>query len=96
MAHARLSIMRCCHDGFRIAEEDLQIRGAGEFAGTKQAGGSDLWIADLVRDIDIYRQARTAAQELLATDPALRSAPNASLRRALEGQPSTRAILLSS
>lgn len=93
---ARLTILTESSDGFRIAEEDLRIRGAGEFAGTKQAGGNDLWIADLVRDIDIYRQAKVVAQELIAADPALKSKANAALRAALEGQPSTRAILLSS
>ena len=92
----RLTILTESTDGFRIAEEDLQIRGAGEFAGTKQAGGNDLWIADLVRDIDVYRQAKSAAIELLAADPALKDKENAPLRKALERQPSTRAILLSS
>jgi ATP-dependent DNA helicase RecG len=92
----RLEILTDSTDGFRIAEEDLRIRGAGEFAGTAQSGAADLWIADLVRDIDVYRAAKTVAQELLAGDPQLRSPEHAGLRAALERQPSTRALVLSS
>jgi len=49
----RLDILTGSTDGFFIAEADLRLRGAGEFAGTVQSGAADLWIADLVRDIDI-------------------------------------------
>ncbi|MGC2243942.1 MAG: ATP-dependent DNA helicase RecG, partial [Candidatus Aquilonibacter sp.] len=57
----RLGILTGSTDGFAIAEEDLRLRGAGEFAGTVQSGAADLWIADLVRDIDIYRAAKEQA-----------------------------------
>ncbi|HET9030644.1 MAG TPA: ATP-dependent DNA helicase RecG [Candidatus Aquilonibacter sp.] len=92
----RLEILTESTDGFRIAEEDLRIRGAGEFAGTAQSGAADLWIADLVRDIDVYRAAKATAQQLLSEDPALKAPAHAGLRAALERQPSTRALVLSS
>jgi len=92
----RLEILTESTDGFRIAEEDLRIRGAGEFAGTAQSGAADLWIADLVRDIDVYRAAKRVAESLLANDPGLRKPEHAGLRAALERQPTTRALVLSS
>ncbi len=92
----RLEILTESTDGFHIAEEDLRIRGAGEFAGTAQSGAADLWIADLVRDIDVYRAAKRVAQSLLANDPELRKPEHAGLRAALERQPTTRALVLSS
>ncbi len=92
----RLEILTDSTDGFRIAEEDLRIRGAGEFAGTAQSGAADLWIADLVRDIDVYRAAKRVAESLLANDPGLRKPEHAGLRAALERQPTTRALVLSS
>ncbi len=92
----RLAILTGSTDGFAIAEEDLRLRGAGEFAGTAQSGVADLWIADLVRDIDIYRAAKEEAGKIVAADPALQAPEHAGLRRALEGAPSTRALVLSS
>ncbi len=67
-AKKRLKIMVETHDGFRIAEEDLAIRGPGEFLGTRQAGHPDFKIADLSRDFDILTLARKAAFELIEKD----------------------------
>ena len=92
----RLSILTDSTDGFAIAEADLRIRGAGEFAGTVQSGAADLWVADLVRDIDIYREAKEQAQRIISGDPTLRRPEHAALRAALERGPSTRALVLSS
>ncbi|HTX56576.1 MAG TPA: ATP-dependent DNA helicase RecG [Candidatus Acidoferrales bacterium] len=92
----RLDILTGSTDGFQIAEEDLRIRGAGEFAGTVQSGAADLWIADLVRDIEVYRAAKAQAERIIAADPALHRAEHAALRAALERAPSTRALVLSS
>lgn len=92
----RLEILTQSTDGFRIADEDLRLRGPGEFAGTAQSGAAELRLGDLVRDIEIYRAARAAAESIVASDPGLRSAENAGLRAVLEAQPSTRATLLSS
>jgi ATP-dependent DNA helicase RecG len=92
----RLSILTESTDGFKIADADLKIRGAGEFAGTVQSGAADLWIADLVRDIAVYRAAKTQAERIVAADPALERPEHAGLRAALERGPSTRALVLSS
>ncbi|HET7813372.1 MAG TPA: ATP-dependent DNA helicase RecG [Candidatus Baltobacteraceae bacterium] len=91
-----LTVLTDSTDGFAIAEEDLRLRGPGEFAGTVQAGDSGFRIADLVRDIDVYRRAKAAAQAIVAEDAHLRRAEHAGLRAMLEAQPSARAILLSS
>lgn len=92
----RLSILTRSTDGFAIAEEDLHLRGPGEFAGTAQAGGNDLRLADLVADIDIYQAAKSAAETVVALDPQLKRPEHGGLRAILERQPSTRALLLSS
>ena len=92
----RLGILTDSTDGFRIAEEDLRIRGAGEFAGTAQSGAADLWIADLVLDIDVYREAKGEAERIVSVDPELRAPEHAGLREMLARQPSTRALVLSS
>ncbi|MGB6987293.1 MAG: ATP-dependent DNA helicase RecG, partial [Candidatus Aquilonibacter sp.] len=92
----RLAVLTESTDGFKIAEADLHMRGAGEFAGTVQSGAADLWIADLVRDFDIYRAAKAQAEKIVAADPALRRPEHAALRAALERAPSTRALVLSS
>ena len=92
----RLSILTESTDGFVIAEEDLRLRGPGEFAGTQQAGKLEFHIADLVRDIAVYRTAKSAAEAIVAGDPALEQPAHAGLRRLIEGEPSARAMLLSS
>ena len=58
---ARLDIMTQTNDGFVIAEKDLQIRGPGEFLGTRQSGLPDMIIADIVGDAQILEQARSEA-----------------------------------
>ncbi len=58
---ARLNIMTQTNDGFVIAEKDLQIRGPGEFLGTRQSGLPDMIIADIVNDAKILEQARCEA-----------------------------------
>jgi len=67
----RLEAMCATHSGFDIAEEDLKLRGPGEFHGVRQAGLSDLRAADLVRDVRILDQARRDALEILERDPRL-------------------------
>ncbi len=92
----RLEILTRSTDGFEIAEEDLRLRGPGELAGTAQSGSGDLRLADLVRDFDIYRAAKDAAERIVSGDPQLAAAEHAGLRALLERQPSTRALLFSS
>ena len=76
----RLQAMVDTEDGFRIAEMDLRLRGAGDFFGTKQSGLADFRIADLGRDVDVLLQAREAALKLTAEDEGLTSDRNAVLR----------------
>ncbi|MCE1226466.1 MAG: ATP-dependent DNA helicase RecG [Geobacteraceae bacterium] len=67
----RLRVMEATTDGFRIAEADLEIRGPGDFLGTRQSGMPDFRVASILRDGVILEQARTAALELLEHDPGL-------------------------
>lgn len=69
-AHERIRILERTMDGFEIAEEDLRIRGAGEYMGTRQSGLNDLKVARLT-DLDIMRMARQEAYRLLDADPEL-------------------------
>ena len=70
-ARRRLDVMVQTNDGFRIAEEDLGIRGPGEFLGTRQAGLPGLKNADLIRDAAILGTARREASDLIAHDEGL-------------------------
>ncbi|MFA5354943.1 MAG: ATP-dependent DNA helicase RecG [Thermodesulfovibrionales bacterium] len=74
-AQRRLEVMVETTDGFRIAEEDLEIRGPGEFFGTRQSGLPDLKAANLVRDARLVEIARKDAFSLLEQDPGLGSHP---------------------
>ncbi len=68
---ARLNIMRHTTDGFKIAEEDLKIRGPGEILGTKQTGGLQFRIADLKRDAEWIPVAKEWAAKMVAHHPDL-------------------------
>jgi len=81
-ARRRLNIMAKSNDGFRIAEEDLKIRGPGEFFGTRQSGLPDLKIANIVRDAMLLNAARREAFNLIERDPDLKGFPQ--LRKSLE------------
>ena len=81
---ARMEVMTDTQDGFKIAEEDLRLRGPGEFYGTRQSGMPELYIADIVRDMDILMETRQTAFDLVEADPHLRQPENQPLRRALE------------
>ena len=69
--HARLSIMRDTEDGFRIAEEDLKLRGEGELLGTRQSGTPGFRIASLEAHADLLEIARKDAAYLIERDPEL-------------------------
>lgn len=67
----RLSAMRDTNDGFKIAEIDLELRGPGDFLGTRQSGLPEFHLANVVEDQHILKQARKAAFDLIEKDPDL-------------------------
>lgn len=81
--HARLSIMRETEDGFRIAEEDLKLRGEGELLGTRQSGTPGFRIASLEAHADLLEIARKDAAYLIERDPELTSERGAAIRTLL-------------
>jgi ATP-dependent DNA helicase RecG len=80
----RLSVMEHSNDGFVIAEKDLEIRGPGEFLGTRQSGLPELAVANLARDGDLLSQAQIEARLILEKDPFLRAPEHQPLVKALE------------
>jgi len=82
-AKARLEIMRETDDGFRIAEEDLKLRGAGELLGTRQSGLPEFRIADLSVHGDLLAAARDDAALIINRDPELESERGQALRTLL-------------
>ncbi len=82
-ARERLKIMEQTTDGFRIAEADLELRGPGEFLGTRQSGLPDFAVAELARDQQILVEAREEAFELVADDPELSKPENVAVREQL-------------
>jgi ATP-dependent DNA helicase RecG len=78
----RMEVLRDTNDGFRIAEEDLRLRGPGEMAGTKQSGNLDFRLADLLQDSRMLEEARQAALEVIQEDPML-TAPEWAIVREL-------------
>ncbi|HLA23794.1 MAG TPA: ATP-dependent DNA helicase RecG [bacterium] len=71
-ARMRLETMAATHDGFVIAQKDLELRGPGELLGTRQHGLPDLRVANLLEDQELLEAAREDAMGLLRDDPALR------------------------
>ena len=82
-ARTRLEIMRQTEDGFRIAEEDLKLRGAGEMLGTRQSGLPEFRLADLAAHGDLLAVARADAARVLDSDPTLASERGQALRTLL-------------
>ena len=83
----RLKVMRESHDGFDIAEKDLQIRGPGEMAGIRQSGFLRFAAADLILDHELLLTARSDVDALLAEDPGLLSVTHQMLREVLQQCP---------
>ncbi len=79
-ARARLRILIETCDGFKIAEEDLRLRGPGEFFGFKQSGLPMFSVADMVRDSDLLLLARAEAQRMIDLDPLLNLPENSELK----------------
>ena len=82
----RLRVLCATNDGFRIAEEDLRLRGPGELLGTRQHGAPAFKVADLTRDTDLILQSREDAAQILASDPKLTDPRHRRLRAALVAQ----------
>ena len=81
---ARLGIMTKTNDGFKISEEDLRLRGPGDFFGARQHGLPETHIADLGADADTLQRAQAEATSLLADDPGLQKPENALLRERVD------------
>jgi ATP-dependent DNA helicase RecG len=91
---ARLEAISQSADGFRIAEEDLKIRGPGDFMGTRQSGMPLLRVANLLRDFKALELARKEAFRLIDSDPKLADPAHRGLRKALSGALGERMKLL--
>ena len=85
-AKARMKAMLSSTDGFKIAEEDLKIRGPGDFWGQRQAGLPTFRIADIIIDADILGSARAAAEDVLKEDPKLLKQDNLALKEELNSR----------
>lgn len=79
----RLRVMESTNDGFKIAEADLEIRGPGDFLGTRQSGMPDFRVANILRDGALLDEARNAAETLLRDDPDLASPANEPIKTEL-------------
>jgi ATP-dependent DNA helicase RecG len=82
-AQRRLACLCETADGFRIAEEDLKLRGPGEFFGTRQHGMPELALGNVIEDYDLLRLARNEAFAWIEKDPALAGPDSEPIRRAL-------------
>ena len=79
-ARERLRALAGTNDGFRIAEEDLRLRGPGDFFGKRQHGLPQLKVADFAADVALLKEAKEAAEELVASDPRLEQREHAALK----------------
>jgi len=82
-AQQRIDAMTATNDGFRIAEVDLELRGPGEFFGTRQSGLPEFRAAELLRDTSLLEEARREANGIVSRDPELADPAHRALRAAL-------------
>ena len=85
-SYARLKVLEETTDGFRIAEEDLRIRGPGELMGVKQSGVADLRVADILRDREVLEKAREWAFRIVEEDPTLSKPEHRLMREVLKAR----------
>ncbi len=83
-AKARLDIMCKTSDGFKIADKDLELRGPGDFFGSRQHGLPELKIADLTENMDIVRQSKKACEMIFDDDPLLQKPENTGIRKGID------------
>jgi len=77
----RMKVMQSTNDGFVISEKDLELRGSGEFFGTKQHGLPEFKIANLFEDMPVLKMVQSLAIKILQEDPKLMSKKNENLRK---------------
>jgi ATP-dependent DNA helicase RecG len=82
----RLRVMESTEDGFEIAEEDLKIRGPGEFLGTRQSGLPGFRVGHILRDAELLTIARREAERLLEIDPKLDLEAHRGIRHMVESR----------
>jgi ATP-dependent DNA helicase RecG len=80
----RLQTMVQTNDGFKIAEVDLELRGPGDFFGTRQSGLPAFQVADIVHDTELLLHARQEAFDLVKRDPQLRLPQHEQIRKQFE------------
>ncbi len=80
----RMKVISSTNDGFVISEKDLELRGSGEFFGTKQHGIPEFKIANLFEDIGILKQVQGIAMEIIDHDPLLEKEENKALRKLVD------------
>lgn len=80
----RLKILSSTNDGFRISEEDLKLRGPGDFFGDKQHGLPKLKIADMSQDMNVLKTAQITARKITGDDPLLEKPENKGLRELVD------------
>ena len=83
-ARERLKALCATNDGFQIAEEDLRLRGPGDFFGKRQHGLPQLKVADFAADIELLKEARQAAEDLIAADRSLKKPSHRLLKRRVQ------------
>lgn len=82
----RMKVMQDTNDGFIISEKDLELRGSGEFFGTKQHGLPEFRIANLFEDMPILKMVQELVTEILQNDPNLEKEENVMLKRIIENK----------
>jgi ATP-dependent DNA helicase RecG len=82
----RMKIMTATNNGFLIAEKDLELRGSGEFFGTKQHGIPEFKIANLFTDLELLKQIQAVSSEILSNDKTLEKEENARLKKIVDAK----------
>ena len=82
----RMKIMTETNNGFIISEKDLELRGSGEFFGTKQHGIPEFKIANLFEDIEMLKSVQSVAIKIMEDDPNLEKEKNVELKKQIENK----------